>query len=229
MVFTIVDLFELKCTTALHCSIFGSMDCTNLRFIGAKKFIGYKPTKRPVHTSTTSSQLADKTDLEQRDAIIVVLDFFPDVRTSYFFSIRLSGDNFDEINMDYSEPIHVDSCSPGCSLMLDGARCVTGQVNGSILLWDSATQKRIDNFYDRDLYKASKSQGSKGRPAHAGSVTSLTISADSSLLLSGGSDGYVKLWHLATKTLIKTVQAHSSSVRNAVEDLSLSVDSIKSG
>ena len=212
MVFTIVDLFELKCTTTLHCSIFGSMDSTNLHFIGAKKFIGYKPTRRPVHTSTTSSQLASKHDLEQGDAIIVVLDFFPDDKTSYFFSIRLSGENFEEINMDYNEPIHVDSCSPQCSLMLDGARCVTGQVNGAILLWDSATQKRLDNLYDRQLYQTSKSQGTKGRPAHAGCVTSLSINTTGNLLLSGGSDGFVKVWNLATKTLVQAVQPHNSSV-----------------
>ena len=89
LVFTIVDLFEMKCTTTLHCSIHGSMDCSNLRFIGARTHSSYKPTKRPVHTSTTASGLATASDEEPHDAVIVVLDYFPDPVTSYFFTIRL--------------------------------------------------------------------------------------------------------------------------------------------
>ena len=209
LVFTIVDLFEMKCTTTLHCSIHGSMDCTNLRFIGARTHSSYKPTKRPVHTSTTASDLVTNDDAEAHDAIIIVLDYFPDPVTSYFFTIRLSGASFDDINMDYSEPLHINSTSPLCTVLLPEGRCVTGQTNGALLMWDGASQRRLDNLYDRQLYGEMKTQGRSGRPAHAGSVTSLTLGNDVSVLVSGGMDGFVKLWHISKKILLRSVNFES--------------------
>ena len=207
--FTIVDLFEMKCTTTLHCSIHGSMDCSNLRFIGARTHSSYKPTKRPVHTSTTASGLAPASDEEPHDAVIVVLDYFPDPVTSYFFTIRLSGSKLDDINMDYSEPLHINSVSPLCSVFLAEGRCVTGQTNGALLLWDGATQRRLDNYYDRQLYSDMKTRGRTGRPAHAGSVTSLALCNDDTVLVSGGSDGWIKLWHISKKLLLRAISIES--------------------
>ena len=72
----------------------------------------------------------------------------------------------------------------------------TGGSNGEIRVWDAATGSLVKTIR-----------------AHAGNVNRLSSNSDASLLVSGGEDGKVKLWH-HNGDLAGEMQAHVLGVRD---------------
>lgn len=82
----------------------------------------------------------------------------------------------------------------------DGARAVTGQEDGSLILWNVNTQT------------VSISQSTRIERAHD-SVLSVAFSPDGKSILSGGADGLVKLWD-AAGNLPVTLARHTGAVNS---------------
>ena len=117
----------------------------------------------------------------------------------------------------------------------DGALLASGYSDGTVTLWDVATQERIatlQGYAGREVSFSPDgttlaSSGSLGTiilwdvrtqerittlkgPRHW--VSSLSFSPDGALLASGYSDGTVTLWDVATRERIATLQGHRSEV-----------------
>jgi WD40 repeat protein/serine/threonine protein kinase len=81
------------------------------------------------------------------------------------------------------------------SVSADGSRWFTGDINGMITVWDSATQDDIKTF---------------GR--HSGIIRS--IDSFNTLALSGGEDGTARLWNIQTGNEIRQFAGHTGSVES---------------
>ena len=125
----------MKCISSLHCSIYGSMDCTNLRLLG---FTTAPDSGDPADLESLSGDMkgapsATKSDVPPRQ--YAVLDYFPGEGTSFFFTFVIQGPDLKDISMDHHEPIHLDTLSPQCTAVLPGNLCVSGTKEGTLVLW----------------------------------------------------------------------------------------------
>lgn len=76
----------------------------------------------------------------------------------------------------------------------------------TIKLWDLATGKLLHTFAGRSPWSAGWFAD-----GHADRINAVTF-CDSKLLVSGGEDGAIKFWDVATRTLLKTVSGHDWGV-----------------
>ncbi len=98
----------------------------------------------------------------------------------------------------------------------DGKSIATGGFDRRVLVW-KPEELREYNF--RNLEKgASVIPPAKFREwdGHATAVRSLSILRNGELLLSAGEDNTVRLWDMASGTLVKTFRGHDSAVRAAL-------------
>ena len=83
------------------------------------------------------------------------------------------------------------------SLRQTGSAIAAGTNNGTVLLWDSRTQTILNDTL-----------------LHENKVTSLAFHPSKSLLLTASEDGHIGICDGDTRSLIFTLQCHTSSVRN---------------
>lgn len=83
-----------------------------------------------------------------------------------------------------------------------------GTSDGNIYEFSLQSPPRMKEYHLTEANARSKFSG------HKGAVTTLSISLDGELLLSGGSDENVLLWHIPSKQLIRTLP-HKGAVTNA--------------
>jgi WD40 repeat protein len=81
----------------------------------------------------------------------------------------------------------------------DGAILATGDVDGSIIVWDTTSMEQLFPLY-----------------GHAGRVEALAFSPDGRTLVSGGEDRIVRLWDLRARTLLLRLEGHASVIRHIV-------------
>ena len=216
----IYDLFELKRVSVLHCNILGSMNTSNLSLLG---FTLYTQAESAVISTIAEAQAT--TNNKQMEAIATkmqrlyaVLDYYPQPGMSFFFTFVVEGSRLEKICMDHHEPIHLDTLSPKCSMVIREGCCLTGCVDGSLIAWDVATQNIIAHVYDHSLTKAvregriTSTHCMSLKPAHEGPVTCVAMSTDARVLVSGGVDEKVKVWLLGSRQLMHVLAGHSDQV-----------------
>ena len=83
-------------------------------------------------------------------------------------------------------------------LSSDGKRAVSGSIDGTMKVWDTATGKELRTIN-----------------GHEDVVTSVAVSPDGKWILSGSADTTVKLWDAASGKELRTLTGHTERV-NAV-------------
>ncbi len=199
------DLYEMKYLNKLHCNIYGHMDWTNMRLLG-------------VTTVTQSNNQQSGTEHPQLIRSFFLMDFFPDEDTSFFFTFEVEDKIDSKIGMDHHEPMHIDTDSPGCTVVMAEGQALTGCVDGSLIFWSMVDQKITGNLYDPTMCRlmlAGKMNNISlsGRPAHDGKVTCLKVSTDARFAVTGGVDKKVKVWTLKDNGLLHILLGHSAQVR----------------
>jgi WD40 repeat protein/serine/threonine protein kinase len=96
----------------------------------------------------------------------------------------------------------------------DGKTVVSAGGDRRLLHWDPATIKPFDfaNLLDERPQETQKFTALDG---HTAAVRSVAFSADGKRLVSGGNDNCVRVWDVATHTLLKTLRGHAGWVRAA--------------
>ena len=196
------------------------MDSSSLKLLGfSKPAPKLSAETDPAQKGSSDQESKPRSEAEGEESVLyALLDYYPSADVSYFFTFVISGMERDKISMDHHQPMHLDTQSPGCTVLLrDDALCMTGTVDGSLVLWDVTTQKMKSSFYDREMVKAiAKGQlqcaNASGKPAHSGAVTCMALSADGTMLATGGADGCVKLWDPAGRRLLASLAAHKTMV-----------------
>eukprot|EP00842_Homolaphlyctis_polyrhiza_P005308 jgi/Hompol1/5779/HPOL_004687-RA len=94
---------------------------------------------------------------------------------------------------------HVESVTCG-QFTPDGKMIVTGSSDGSVILWDPKTATALQRWTSDDSR------------FHQTAVTSLSVSKDSSLILSGAQDGTVRLLHSSNGRILASFDDHQDSV-----------------
>ena len=209
IIVAIYDLFEMKCLASLQCNIYSSMDSTNLRLLG---FTSETESNDMELESVSDNDMASEgVPSATNNKLYAVLDYFPSDSLSFFFTFVVHGEGMKDISMDHHEPIHLDTVSPKCNIVMPGNVCVSGMKDGSLVMWNVASQKVITNFCDdsRGRFLRSRQLASN---VHVGPVTCLAPAQDDTHIVSGGADGKVKLWNLNNKTLIHTFSKHTEQV-----------------
>lgn len=224
MVFTVYDLIEMKKAADLKCNISGNMNSTNLMFIGISKNITHRKKKLSEYEQLSDEEtippkssksrkslqsLSSKSSSEENKTnnLYAILDYFPEENVSFFFTVVLRGNDNTDITMVATDPIELDSVSPYCTMQLKDGNCITGTVDGELVVWNSATQRTVTTFYDTSVTGGSRpvsgldSTRLSVRRAHNSPVTVLATNTDSSLLLSGDASGVVKVWDMSRKLL----------------------------
>ena len=221
----IYDLFDMKCVTKLHCNISGIMDSRNLRMLGF--YTESVPNLSSVATSDASSlKSVEIGDQEMRPdecrstSYHLVLDYFPQANVSFFFLFTIGGKNMEEITMDCHQPMHINTVKPECSSILPDGNCLTGSVDGSLVLWNTRTRDVGGKFCDPLLNSSSQKdtrngvKGGSGRKmAHQGPIMSVAVSVEKQLVVSGGKDGRIKVWSLSNRQLVASVAGCQGEVR----------------
>lgn len=225
----------MKKVSDLKCNIFGNMNKTNLKFIGMSKNIprsnqskaaldniqsGKNSPSRVAAPGTTSNRKSAKSESshdpdEDFNNLYAILDYFPEENVSFFFTVVISGNNQNVITMGATDPIELDTVSADCTLQLKDGNCITGTVEGELVVWNAATQRIVTTFHDQDMGVASRKGGGDNRMsvrrAHNGVITAVVGSADSKLLMSGDKEGVIKVWDM-TRKLLHTLEGHNSQV-----------------
>ena len=209
IIVAIYDLFEMKCLASLQCNIYSSMDSTNLRLLGFTSVLEVDDMELESINENDVS-LADVAQ-PTSNKLYAVLDYFPSDGLSFFFTFVIHGDGMKDISMDHHEPIHLDTISPDCNIVMPNNICISGTKDGSLVVWNVASQMVITNFCDvsHDRFLRSRQTASN---LHVGPVTCLTATQDGMYIVSGGVDGKVKIWNLNNKTLVHTFSKHTERV-----------------
>lgn len=208
IVLGIYDLTKMNSLSNLVCNINGTMDARNLRIVG---FSSRSPQ------TVTMATLADKANRKSAKSLFLVLNYFPKVNMSFFFTFTICGDAADEISMDSHDPLHVDTTSPECSAVGPNEVCVTGSTRGQLLRWNVRTQVVDGDFVDRSTKKRKKEDSKEGgRFAHEGPVTCVAVDFKKGVVVSGGRDHKVKVWNLSSRELMTTFAGHQESVSFSV-------------
>jgi WD40 repeat protein/transcriptional regulator with XRE-family HTH domain len=107
----------------------------------------------------------------------------------------------------------------GVAISADGHLAASGGDDGMIRLWDM-TPRMMPTMRESTSLQASGPQGRllATLQGHAGTVTSVALSADGRLLASGGDDGALRLWETASGRCLATLPGHLGQI------LSVSVD-----
>jgi WD40 repeat protein len=90
----------------------------------------------------------------------------------------------------------------------DGRTALTGLFDGDIVLWDIATGEEIRRFSGHAPGKFNPA-----RIATYSGVNDIAFSRDGSMAISGGADGFVILWDVATGVETGRFEGHSGAVR----------------
>ena len=88
-----------------------------------------------------------------------------------------------------------DSWVEGVAVTADGARAVSGGVDGTVRVWDLATGRQQAELTSHDL-----------------TVWAVAVTADGARAVSGGSDGAVRVWDLATGRQQAELTGHDLTV-----------------
>ena len=207
------DLFEMKCLASLHCNIYGNMDCTNLRLLGFTT----APQSEDLDVESLHSNGRSSTEFTlngaHQERQYAVLDYFPAPGMSFFFTFVIHGREMKDISMDHHEPIHLDTLSPKCTMVMPKNVCISGTMNGSLILWNAASQMIVTDFCDAPQDRSRKRRREANRvEIHDGPVTCLAAAPDNVHVVSGGTDGKVKMWNVSNKTLVHTFTRHTKQV-----------------
>lgn len=98
----------------------------------------------------------------------------------------------------------------GMSYSDDGKLLALGREDGVVVLVDT------DKFSLKDsvVHGYTGEKSAAGIPDYRADVNSLDFSPDGEYLVTGGLDGVFKIWHLPKLNLIKTINAHQSSIKS---------------
>lgn len=217
IVLGIYDLTKMKSLSNLICNIYGTMDARNLRIVGFSSRSSQTETmatdadkaNRSSTTNATASDIRNKKSGAKN--LFLVLNYFPKVDMSFFFTFTICGDKVDEISMDSHDPLHVDTANPDCSAVGPNEVCVTGSIGGQLLCWNVRTQVIEGEFFDQST-KKQKKESTTGRVAHDGPVTCVAVDFKKGVVVSGGRDRKVKVWNLSNRELVTTFAGHQESV-----------------
>jgi hypothetical protein len=166
----IYDLFEMANISSLHCSIYGDMNAQNLVLKG---FTRYEIAESAVLSSMSKSKGAkgsaksQKAITERLSRLYAVLDYCPQPGASFFFTFIVEGDDRDHISMERHEPLQLDTLNADCTHLLREGSVISGCMDGTLQIWDVATQSIVAQIYDTKQFKGRR----KHRPAHNGPVT----------------------------------------------------------
>jgi WD40 repeat protein len=108
---------------------------------------------------------------------------------------------------------HLISCN--CSLARSRASIIL-QILSSFVCRSRRVEAELVDAMVRSPALPGKSE-SVSRVAHDGAIRCVTVDVAGKLVVSGGSDGKVKLWNLATRELMAALSGHEGPVRICVK------------
>ncbi|MFW5656381.1 MAG: WD40 repeat domain-containing protein [Bacteroidota bacterium] len=106
--------------------------------------------------------------------------------------------------------IDLPSGIEGMSLSNNGEILALGREDGVIMLLNTEDFTEIDSLIHGFHGKSPE----YNNPDYRADVNSLDFTPDDEYLVSGGLDGDIKIWFLPERKLIKTIQAHQSSIKS---------------
>lgn len=127
------------------------------------------------------------------------------------WSITHAGGNCMQVFSGHSESVTCGRFSPdgfSISILTLGKLIVTGSSDSTIIVWNPKTGQAIHKWDSSDIR------------FHQVGITSLDVSNDSALIVSGGTDGTVNLLHAGTGKIISGLGHHGAGL--SVESISFS-------
>jgi len=99
----------------------------------------------------------------------------------------------------------------------DGRQILSGGEDGKIILWDIASNRLATIFQGSKedpafVYFPGADEAAKNAVGHYGPVLSVAFSRDGGRILSGGADGEVILWDIASARPVRTFRGHMGPV-----------------
>lgn len=112
---------------------------------------------------------------------------------------------------------HRHILSPTCISVSreEGTTAVSGGKDSRVIIWDINTCKSISVYKPTDLQgrSAGSIRDAKSiRQGHVGTVTSVSISDDGTLIASGGKDSLIRIWDTRCKETIASLSGHKGMV-----------------
>lgn len=208
----------------MPCNIYGAMDNTNMFLLGCvtKRVCSTQSQSenKPQEDTFSEFELKEKSQIETHQVeeeemkVYAVLDYCPDDGVSYFFNFSIGEE---KITMDRHVPIHMDTKSPDCNVLVQDGVCISGAVDGSLVVWDVAKHEVLANMVDPALVKAVRVGGlryasSTGQPAHDGMITCVSLTPSKKYLVSGGVDMQARVWDVAKRELLTVLTGHTDVV-----------------
>ena len=113
-------------------------------------------------------------------------------------------------------PLHILAGHDGSVLTVavsaDGSRAVSGGGDRTVRVWDLAVGKQITPVRQR-LARQRLTDRFARSTSHDRGVTTVAVSVDGSRVVSGGHDGTVRVWNLATGAPLHTLPATTARWR----------------
>ena len=97
----------------------------------------------------------------------------------------------------------------------DGSRVVSGAIDGTLRVWDASPQAQR-SIGDVARFEEEVRVSSPRRGEAPSSVWSVAWSVDGRRLASGHSDGTIRLWDTASRTVLRQLKGHASAIAAAV-------------